>query len=722
MGCKECGKPKCNGECGCKSPKVLQINNPAEYITFHKVSIPAAMGDSTTNPPKIGAYRNALVYYEADHTSWMYSTDGIPTLVTGEKGDPGDCPDKLSQLENDTGFITASTDALVNYYTKTETDNAIDNKADKAVVERKSFYFNSLAEMKAYDLNDGDLAITTGYYFADDGGAAEYIVTDEELTADDAFVVALANGNFAKLLVKDNCINIRQIGARSQDAQNNKYDIADYISAYITYLDTVKDRVKLYIPSGVWYSSELTIHRANGFNIIGDEQFVHWINGGTIISSLEDNQNFIFKLGDLSSMMGNFTLKNICFTTADFVFDATNNHFATSVARIKDIAQYCVVIQGCEFGDIDNLYFQHINGQALEIATAWEIRYRKLYFRDIDSHAGCIMKFGEKRTTLPISYVGGVNASSFDNLMFEQVLGHLIELDYHCELVNCYFGVINFEDNKITRTGVTYTNFTSSNISDYEASNPTRYAMFYGGRSGITFHTCVINSIQLNNISSWYSTIDGANYCYDNLFRFIGDWSLYQIVINNIDSLGIKKDATILYSHDKVDYRSSFIINNLNNTVNNNYEFIYDVDFFRYIRNDGRIRAITNSWVARLPESATPAYKLVVNRDKSQGKLKSDSDAQNELKLCVKLVDSGTSMSFYNCSDKLAIRAKIPDGETAAIGISGAVQQNVDLEGTGSFKVYEIALSSNRKIGDLTHISYRRENTATSCLIDYIIN
>lgn len=90
MGCKECGKPKCNGECGCKSPKVLQINNPAEYITFHKVSIPAAMGDSTTNPPKIGAYRNALVYYEADHTSWMYSTDGIPTLVTGEKGETGD--------------------------------------------------------------------------------------------------------------------------------------------------------------------------------------------------------------------------------------------------------------------------------------------------------------------------------------------------------------------------------------------------------------------------------------------------------------------------------------------------------------------------------------------------------------------------------------------------------------------------------------------------------
>lgn len=89
MGCKECGKPKCNGKCGCKSPKVLQINNPAEYITFHKVSIPAAMGDSTTNPPAVGKYKNVLLYYEADQTSWLYSTDGIPTLVTGDQGPQG---------------------------------------------------------------------------------------------------------------------------------------------------------------------------------------------------------------------------------------------------------------------------------------------------------------------------------------------------------------------------------------------------------------------------------------------------------------------------------------------------------------------------------------------------------------------------------------------------------------------------------------------------------
>lgn len=88
MGCN-CGKPKCNGKCGCKSPAVIQINNHAEYITFHKVKIPASLGDSTTYPPRNGAYRNTLVYYEADNTSWLYSTDGIPTNITGATGPVG---------------------------------------------------------------------------------------------------------------------------------------------------------------------------------------------------------------------------------------------------------------------------------------------------------------------------------------------------------------------------------------------------------------------------------------------------------------------------------------------------------------------------------------------------------------------------------------------------------------------------------------------------------
>lgn len=43
MGCN-CGKPKCDGHCNA-SPAVLQINNPSECVLFHKVEIPASMGN-----------------------------------------------------------------------------------------------------------------------------------------------------------------------------------------------------------------------------------------------------------------------------------------------------------------------------------------------------------------------------------------------------------------------------------------------------------------------------------------------------------------------------------------------------------------------------------------------------------------------------------------------------------------------------------------------------
>lgn len=45
--------------------------------------------------------------------------------IKGEKGEKGD-PTKLSQLDNDTGFVTANTSDLANYYTKAQTDGAIE--------------------------------------------------------------------------------------------------------------------------------------------------------------------------------------------------------------------------------------------------------------------------------------------------------------------------------------------------------------------------------------------------------------------------------------------------------------------------------------------------------------------------------------------------------------------------------------------------------------------
>ena len=71
----------------CGTPKVLQVNCPPEVTLFHRTTIPADLGDDTTYPPKAGLYRNALVVYEANGHTYMYSSDGIPTFISdGTKG------------------------------------------------------------------------------------------------------------------------------------------------------------------------------------------------------------------------------------------------------------------------------------------------------------------------------------------------------------------------------------------------------------------------------------------------------------------------------------------------------------------------------------------------------------------------------------------------------------------------------------------------------------
>lgn len=677
--------------------------------------------DWTTSDEAISDIAGTVVYYPLATATNNEITD-VALIAELEKLSMAESYEGQTQIAiNGTLSGIASVQLYKNGWNGTVSgiNGGLDSKASKAIVKHKPFYFNSVAEMKAYNLNDGDLAVTTGYYSANDGGAAKYAITSEQLTADDAFILELSNGVYAKLVIENSQVNIRQLGARSQDENNVKYDIAPYISKYMATAamnTTMSDKITLHIPSGVWYSSPVEIVGL-GYSIIGDEQFIDKRNRGTIISSLEDEQDYIFKFRNSV----NFTLKNICFSTADFTYDQMRNAFITDSTSVKTIGSYCVRFEKMTFGDTDNLYFQHINGQAFEIASSWEIRYRKLFFRQIDSHEGCIMKFA--KYVEGASGNGGVNASSFDYMMFEHTLGHLMELESNCKLYNCYFGVINFEDNEIDRVYAVPTEFTYENIPAFEASDPVHWAVFFIGEAETAFATCIINSIQLNNISTFYYTLDGTNYCYDNIFRVIGSDSLFEIIVNNIDSLGIKKDATILYSHDAVHYQSSFILNNISSVYPNNKEFIYDVEGFTYIRNDGRIRAITDNIVPRLTNSATPAYKNVDNRGVGRGNLlKSDRTAKNEVGVCVNLPTYYGAFSFCKASEKLYLNAKIPNGQTAKIFLNSGTQQKVDCVGTGDFQVYEIDLDANNAVGDVIHVALANENTADYCLVDYFIN
>lgn len=111
----------------CLPPQVLQINNQECPTLFHKVTIPAEIGDDEAYPPKPGLYRNTLLVYEANNHVWMYSSDGIPTFIS----DGGQGVDDYNELTNkpsiegnelvgdssleDIGVMDAIEDALEDY-------------------------------------------------------------------------------------------------------------------------------------------------------------------------------------------------------------------------------------------------------------------------------------------------------------------------------------------------------------------------------------------------------------------------------------------------------------------------------------------------------------------------------------------------------------------------------------------------------------------------------
>lgn len=86
--------PKCDKDCN--TPKVLEIHNHECPVLFHRVIVPAAIGDDETNPPRNGQYRNVLLVYEANGHVYLFSSDGIPTYIS----DGGQGVDDYNELEN----------------------------------------------------------------------------------------------------------------------------------------------------------------------------------------------------------------------------------------------------------------------------------------------------------------------------------------------------------------------------------------------------------------------------------------------------------------------------------------------------------------------------------------------------------------------------------------------------------------------------------------------
>lgn len=116
MTCETCGEKKPKNDSPSFTKATVEILNPKELSMFRKVVVPASMGDDTTNPPKVGKYCNVLLYYEANEQAYLYSSDGIPTKLTGDltliKNQIKDLQDEDVKIWDEIELIEMSSDVV----------------------------------------------------------------------------------------------------------------------------------------------------------------------------------------------------------------------------------------------------------------------------------------------------------------------------------------------------------------------------------------------------------------------------------------------------------------------------------------------------------------------------------------------------------------------------------------------------------------------------------
>lgn len=598
---------------------------------------------------------------------------------------------------------------------QTEINNKLDEMVEQGTLQeiiaeylnsKAVFGFDSVASMKSStNLIDGSYAKTLGYYGINDGGNATYRIreiTNQDIV-DEMFIIALNDENLiAELIIENNSINIRSLGAKSQDNENHKYDIKDYILAYINYLDKCDNRIKLYIPSGFWHTTEINIDREKGFDIYGDETFPNNSVDGTIISSYSNNQNYILQIGGTTNYCRNWSLKNICFTTDEVTY--SNNTFNWNFTP-KAIG-VCLNLIYAIYGITDNLFFLNVKGSGLKISSSWENYFKLLNFRNINALNSAIMIFDEADTSLLAS--ANITATNFEKLMFEATLGDLILSNIRSGFTNNHIGLINFEDNRVTPVTGEYETFTSETVFDEDTA--THFSIINNKGS----FGCNIDSIEINNMSHHVYREDGTDYAYDAIISGTYNFNNILSTISKILINGMFKDSRVLYTTVERPYLTSQL--NIESIINGSTKKLYnDVQgFYKYKCPDINSGYGSASNKNKMINFSDIISTLDTEID-SRGYLYSDSNSINDNKLVIKAftgVQSDLNKRYIRTTvlnNNLAIRAKVSNGDDLILTISDSNNpsnyKSITITGDGNYNIYKFEnINADLPIGSIIDI------------------
>jgi len=572
---------------------------------------------------------------------------------------------------------------------------------------------SNIEELKSYNLQENTIVKTLGYYNALDGGGATYLITNSNsltFEADDSFVIDLDSGLKAKMVIENNTVNIKQLGARCQDKLNIKYDIKDYIQRYLNFLNSELYHIKLYIPSGVWYCSECDMSRAKGFDIYGDKGLIQEYPNCTVISSFKDSQSYILSLGNGIKPVYNWHLDGITFSTNDYLYDNETKGFLPNLT--KSLSDSALILWYACFGLSEEIEFDGIVGRCMRIRSCWENFFEIININNVSSDAAIVFD------TIDTSLNAAANCtdSEFKTLRFERITGDCISFENNCQASGIHFGNINFEPSKHEIPSNTY----YDDVSKFSGQSKALFTF----KDGVSIS---IDNIQCNNLSYRYYSRNSINYIYDTIFEIS---TINGEVAVNLSKLIVhyakKTTNLILQKNENTALKSNI---NISETINEtDYDLICNVNGFPRLS----AKHIKIYLKADTSGIFIPFYQnLKIESTHTRGLLYYDSDCENELNLAVRPIKNVSSRTkffgqFYLANSKMYINAKIELGQIFQgyiVNKDLSVVSNFDLLGTGNYKTYEVNFNeANRLLGELVYIGSRSNTNNVEASFNGYIN
>ena len=227
--------------------------------------------------------------------------------------------------------------------------DALERKS--ASVDKKPYYFDTVADMKAYQgLKEGDMAITLGYYTANDGGNGEYRIVSGTHTDDGGSYHKLENNLFAELVINNGEINVKQFGAYG----DGSHDDTNIIQNVINFSQNNK---RVIIPNGIFVITNLTIPSKTYISGKSYKSTILKVKNGT-------TGNIISMTDDVYG--GNHT------TIANLQLNGENITCNTDSGIYIDIRQNDAWIK------LEDLVIKNITGDGINIAGGRECRFNNL--------------------------------------------------------------------------------------------------------------------------------------------------------------------------------------------------------------------------------------------------------------------------------------------------------------------------------------------------------